>query len=343
MSFGEEGEGESDEREKRDVARRLRVEREKLHEALDAVETLKREKCELAGKVEEMASVRRELLAAKRDAQTWTLSQQTLTTKIRRMETEASAMKTQLGALLSKVSAYEDRERYERDAQSTSLGEREMLRRLEGADPKMALETLVRNACAKNKQMAAQQEEYNELMKSAREKEKIIKSLEARVESYRAGAVARNPTSAPLAGTSSAVLGGRANSKHSWGVEDPADFEDVDPTQPEAKKVKKMKSLRQGNDALMQMLAPKKQKSAPTVEIDDDDDVLADILNEVDARVEKKRRRSLTTSSRGAGSFLKSSPKALATADANGTYIKHGADGRGGRGKVIVARDGSTI
>ena len=328
-----------------EATRKLRVEREKLHDALDSVVTLKAEKRELEARLEESVSSRAELLAARKELQTSTLAQQTLTSKIRRMTDDAQAMKIQVGVMRKKLTAFEDRDRYEREVQSGSLREREMLQRLENADSKMALETLVRNLCAKNKQMAAQQEQYNELMKTMRDKEKEVKSLQARVEAYRVAAVQKplQPTSTPgaAAATSRAtdLLVGRAGSKHSWGVEDPTDFEYVDPTQPVAKKAKKAKSLRPGNDALMQKLAPKSKPASTSTAMntinladeEEEDDVLTDILNDVDARMEKKRQR-------GAGSFLKSSPKASAT---NGTFILHGADGRGGRAKVFVTKHGT--
>ena len=328
-----------------EATRKLRVEREKLHDALDSVVTLKAEKRELEARLEESVSSRAELLAARKELQTSTLAQQTLTSKIRRMTDDAQAMKIQVGVMRKKLTAFEDRDRYEREVQSGSLSEREMLQRLENADSKRALETLVRNLCAKNKQMAAQQEQYNELMKTMRDKEKEVKSLQARVEAYRVAAVQKpsQPTSTlgAAAATSRAtdLLVGRAGSKHSWGVEDPTDFEYVDPTQPVAKKAKKAKSLRPGNDALMRKLAPKSKPASTSTAMntinladeEEEDDVLSNILNDVDARMEKKRQR-------GAGSFLKSSPKASAT---NGTFILHGADGRGGRAKVFVTKHGT--
>lgn len=350
IGSGGGGVGASEEEAERrcaEASRKLRVEREKLHDALDEVEMLKGEKRELEARLGESVSSRAELLAARKELQTSTLAQQTLTSKIRRMTDDAQAMKIQVGVMRKKLTAFEDRDRYEREVQSGSLSEREMLRRLENADSKMALETLVRNLCAKNKQMAAQQEQYNELMKTMRDKEKQVKTLQARVEAYRVAAVHKpsQPTTTSAFGaaatTSKAIdlLGGRAGSKHSWGVDDPTDFEYVDPTQPVAKKAKKSQSLRPGNDALMRKLAPKskppstaaKTNTINLADEEEEDDVLTDILNDVDARMERKRQR-------GAGSFLKSSPKA---SSANGTFIKHGADGRGGRAKVFVTRHGA--
>ena len=107
--------------------------------------------------------------------------------------------------------------------------------------------------------------------------------------------------------------------------------------------------MRFGDDALMRRLAPAKPPSDEPIDLVQDDvadDVLADILNEVDERVERKRAAVATRptgdrSTHGtkkrkiAGSFLKSSPKAP-SASTTGTFIKHGADGRGWRGKFFA-------
>jgi hypothetical protein len=133
-------------------------------------------------------------------------------------------------------------------------------------------------------------------------------------------------------------------------VDDPSEFA-YPPTQRVADKKRVVKkSLRRGDDELMKKLAPPPPKRTSNrdeinlVSDDDDDgvedDVLANILNDVDARVERKRQKmaasgsAATNKTRRAGSFLKSSPRA--PSNSNGTFIKHGADGRGGRGKFFA-------
>jgi len=354
---GEDGARGADERYA-ECARELRRERERMREALDAIETLKREKDAIGRRATESDDARRALEKAKNELSAIRLAQDTLASKVRRDAREMKTLREKNDELTRSLSKFEDKERIEREvaASASSLGEREMLKRLEGSDPRLAMTTLVRNLCAKNKQIASQQEQYDALARKVREKEKDVKALEAKLDAFRD--VAKTQTAAkpkpaapaPPTSTGDFQLGGRANSRHAWGVDDPSEFA-YPPTQRVADKKRVVKkSLRRGDDELMKKLAPPPPKRTSNrdeinlVSDDDDDgvedDVLANILNDVDARVERKRQKmaasgsAATNKTRRAGSFLKSSPRA--PSNSNGTFIKHGADGRGGRGKFFA-------
>ena len=98
---------------------------------------------------------------------------------VRRGDDETRKLREKNADLAKTVAKFEDRERLEREvaANSSSLGEKEMMRRLERSDPRMAMTTLVRNLCAKNKQIASQQEQYDALARKVREKEKYVKFM----------------------------------------------------------------------------------------------------------------------------------------------------------------------
>jgi hypothetical protein len=335
-------------------ARELRRARERAREAEDAMETLRREKEAIEGRVKASDDARREVEAARREVRAMRLARDALATKARRDDEEKETLRAKHAALTRTLREFEDKERVEREvaASASSLGEREMLKRLEGSDPRLAMTTLVRNLCAKNKQIASQREQYDALARKVREKEKYIKALEAKVDAFRdaettrASAKPKPATREPA--TDAFPLGGRANSRHAWGVDDPSEFAHP-PTRRRAEKKRDGKtSLRQGDDGLMKRLAPPPTRDVRRDEInlvsDDDDvdgvedDVLANILNDVDERVARKRANAATSglapAKRRAGSFLKSSPRAPSVS--NGTFIKHGPDGRGGRGKFFA-------
>ena len=340
-----------------ECARRLSRERERMREALDEIETLKREKDAIGRRATESDDARRALEKAKNELSAIRLAQDALASKVRRDAREMKTLREKNDELTRSLSKFEDKERIEREvaASASSLGEREMLKRLEGSDPRLAMTTLVRNLCAKNKQIASQREQYDALARKVREKEKDVKALEAKLDAFRDVAKTQTtakpkPTAtAPPTATGDFHLGGRANSRHAWGVDDPSEFA-YPPTQRFADKKREVKkSLRQGADDLMKKLAPPPPKrklnrdEINLVSDDDDDDgveddVLANILNDVDERVERKRQKMAASGSaatkKRAGSFLKSSPRA--PSNSNGTFIKHGADGRGGRGKFFA-------
>lgn len=354
---GTPGGGDVDADARAESARRLRAERERLHDALDETATLKRELEAVRARATANEDVERALRQAKKDLTAANLAVQTLTAKARRGDDETRKLREKNALLAKTVAKFEDRERLEREVavNSSSLGEKEMMRRLERSDPRMAMTTLVRNLCAKNTQISSQQEQYDALVRRMRDKEREAKSLEAKVEAYRAttsGSVAgtsdaRRETTDKVASARTAAagafpIGGRASSKFAWGVDDPSEFEhhgDVARAVPvETKPRAKKNPLRRGDDPLMKKLAPPSTKKTKTTnadvlnllsdEDDGDDGLLANILNEVDERAARKRRRP-------AGSFLKASPNKASSA-ANGTFIKHGADGRGGRGKFFA-------
>ena len=342
--------------ERAETARRARADRERLGDALDEMATLKRELQEARAHASANEEVERELRQKENALTALKLSAQTLKAKVRRGDDETRKLREKNADLAKTVAKFEDRERLEREvaANSSSLGEKEMMRRLERSDPRMAMTTLVRNLCAKNTQISSQQEQYDELVRRMREKEREVKSLETKVEAYRA-------TSGSIAGTSDArrekektetnkaptagafPIGGRASSKFAWGVDDPSEFEHQSAARaaPVRKNSREKRNpLRRGDDPLMKKLAPpstnktkateKEVMSLLSDEDDGDDGLLANILNDVDERAARKRRRP-------AGSFLKASPNKKERApNANGTFIKHGADGRGGRGKFFA-------
>ncbi len=345
--------------ERAETARRARADRERLDEALDETAALKikleRELQEARAHASANEEVERKLRQAENNLTVLKLSVQTLTAKVRQGDVETRKLREKNAGLAKTVAKFEDRERLEREvaANSSSLGEKEMMRRLERSDPRMAMTTLVRNLCAKNTQISSQQEQYDELVRRMREKEREVKSLETKVEAYRA-------TSGSVAGTSDArrekektetnkaptagafPIGGRASSKFAWGVDDPSEFEHQSAARaaPVRKNSREKRNpLRRGDDPLMKKLAPpstnktkateKQVMSLLSDEDDGDDGLLANILNDVDERAARKRRRP-------AGSFLKASPNKERAPNANGTFIKHGADGRGGRGKFFA-------
>ncbi len=345
--------------ERAETARRARADRERLDEALDETAALKikleRELQEARAHASANEEVERKLRQAENNLTVLKLSVQTLTAKVRQGDVETRKLREKNAGLAKTVAKFEDRERLEREvaANSSSLGEKEMMRRLERSDPRMAMTTLVRNLCAKNTQISSQQEQYDELVRRMREKEREVKSLETKVEAYRA-------TSGSVAGTSDArrekektetnkaptagafPIGGRASSKFAWGVDDPSEFEHQSAARaaPVRKNSREKRNpLRRGDDPLMKKLAPpstnktkateKEVMSLLSDEDDGDDGLLANILNDVDERAARKRRRP-------AGSFLKASPNKERAPNANGTFIKHGADGRGGRGKFFA-------
>ena len=345
--------------ERAETARRARADRERLDEALDETAALKikleRELKEARAHASANEEVERKLRQAENDLTELKLSVQTLNAKVRQGDVETRKLREKNAGLAKTVAKLEDRERLEREvaANSSSLGEKEMMRRLERSDPRMAMTTLVRNLCAKNTQISSQQEQYDELVRRMREKEREVKSLETKVAAYRA-------TSGSVAGTSDArrekektetnkapaagafPIGGRASSKFAWGVDDPSEFEHQSAARaaPVRKNSREKRNpLRRGDDPLMKKLAPpstnktkateKEVMSLLSDEDDGDDGLLANILNDVDERAARKRRRP-------AGSFLKASPNKERAPNANGTFIKHGADGRGGRGKFFA-------
>ena len=341
--------------ERAETARRARADRERLGEALDEIATLKRELREARAHASVNEEVERKLRQKENALTELELSARMLKAKVDRGDDETRKLREKNADLAKKVAMFEDRERLEREvaANSSSLGEKEMMRRLERSDPRMAMTTLVRNLCAKNTQISSQQEQYDELVRRMREKEREVKSLETKVEAYRA-------TSGSVAGTSDArrekektetnkaptagafPIGGRASSKFAWGVDDPSEFEHQSAARaaPVRKNSREKRNpLRRGDDPLMKKLAPpstnktkateKQVMSLLSDEDDGDDGLLANILNDVDERAARKRRRP-------AGSFLKASPNKERAPNANGTFIKHGADGRGGRGKFFA-------
>jgi len=341
--------------ERAETARRARADRERLGEALDEIATLKRELREARAHASVNEEVERKLRQKENALTELELSARMLKAKVDRGDDETRKLREKNADLAKKVAMFEDRERLEREvaANSSSLGEKEMMRRLERSDPRMAMTTLVRNLCAKNTQISSQQEQYDELVRRMREKEREVKSLETKVEAYRA-------TSGSVAGTSDArrekektetnkaptagafPIGGRASSKFAWGVDDPSEFEHQSAARaaPVRKNSREKRNpLRRGDDPLMKKLAPpstnktkateKEVMSLLSDEDDGDDGLLANILNDVDERAARKRRRP-------AGSFLKASPNKERAPNANGTFIKHGADGRGGRGKFFA-------
>lgn len=341
--------------ERAETERRARADREPLGEALDEIATLKRELREARAHASANEEVERKLRQKENALTALELSARTLKAKVDRGDDETRKLREKNADLAKKVAMFEDRERLEREvaANSSSLGEKEMMRRLERSDPRMAMTTLVRNLCAKNTQISSQQEQYDELVRRMREKEREVKSLETKVEAYRA-------TSGSVAGTSDArrekektetnkaptagafPIGGRASSKFAWGVDDPSEFEHQSAARaaPVRKNSREKRNpLRRGDDPLMKKLAPpstnktkateKQVMSLLSDEDDGDDGLLANILNDVDERAARKRRRP-------AGSFLKASPNKERAPNANGTFIKHGADGRGGRGKFFA-------
>ena len=341
--------------ERAETERRARADRERLGEALDEIATLKRELREARAHASANEEVERKLRQKENALTALELSARMLKAKVDRGDDETRKLREKNADLAKKVAMFEDRERLEREvaANSSSLGEKEMMRRLERSDPRMAMTTLVRNLCAKNTQISSQQEQYDELVRRMREKEREVKSLETKVEAYRA-------TSGSVAGTSDArrekektetnkaptagafPIGGRASSKFAWGVDDPSEFEHQSAARaaPVRKNSREKRNpLRRGDDPLMKKLAPpstnktkateKQVMSLLSDEDDGDDGLLANILNDVDERAARKRRRP-------AGSFLKASPNKERAPNANGTFIKHGADGRGGRGKFFA-------
>ena len=341
--------------ERAETERRARADRERLGEALDEIATLKRELREARAHASANEEVERKLRQKENALTALELSARMLKAKVDRGDDETRKLREKNADLAKKVAMFEDRERHEREvaANSSSLGEKEMMRRLERSDPRMAMTTLVRNLCAKNTQISSQQEQYDELVRRMREKEREVKSLETKVEAYRA-------TSGSVAGTSDArrekektetnkaptagafPIGGRASSKFAWGVDDPSEFEHQSAARaaPVRKNSREKRNpLRRGDDPLMKKLAPpstnktkateKQVMSLLSDEDDGDDGLLANILNDVDERAARKRRRP-------AGSFLKASPNKERAPNANGTFIKHGADGRGGRGKFFA-------
>lgn len=341
--------------ERAETERRARADREPLGEALDEIATLKRELREARAHASANEEVERKLRQKENALTALELSARMLKAKVDRGDDETRKLREKNADLAKKVAMFEDRERLEREvaANSSSLGEKEMMRRLERSDPRMAMTTLVRNLCAKNTQISSQQEQYDELVRRMREKEREVKSLETKVEAYRA-------TSGSVAGTSDArrekektetnkaptagafPIGGRASSKFAWGVDDPSEFEHQSAARaaPVRKNSREKRNpLRRGDDPLMKKLAPpstnktkateKQVMSLLSDEDDGDDGLLANILNDVDERAARKRRRP-------AGSFLKASPNKERAPNANGTFIKHGADGRGGRGKFFA-------
>ena len=330
-----------------DVARRLASERERSRAAEDALATVERELRECRRLEAEDAAVRDELGRLRREANAQKLARTALSR-------ENGKLKETNDALSRRLTVLEDKERVEREisrSSASSLGEREMLKRLQGSDARTAMTTLVRNLCAKNKHMASQQEQYDALVRRIRDKESEIKTLESKVEAYRAAAKSNEQLGvAPAA----PEIRARASRARAWGSED-ANECTIERAGKRAgdKRVGKTRESRQplrfGDDALMRRLAPAKPPSDEPIDLVQDDvadDVLADILNEVDERVERKRAAVATRptgdrSTHGtkkrkiAGSFLKSSPKAP-SASTTGTFIKHGADGRGGRGKFFA-------
>ena len=210
--------------------RRARADRERLGEALDEIATLKRELREARAHASANEEVERKLRQKENALTALELSARMLKAKVDRGDDETRKLREKNADLAKKVAMFEDRERLEREvaANSSSLGEKEMMRRLERSDPRMAMTTLVRNLCAKNTQISSQQEQYDELVRRMREKEREVKSLETKVEAYRA-------TSGSVAGTSDArrekektetnkaptagafPIGGRASSKFAWG------------------------------------------------------------------------------------------------------------------------------
>ena len=172
--------------ERAETARRARADRERLGEALDEMATLKRELQEARAHASANEEVEQELRQKENELRALNLSAQTLAAKVRRGDVETRKLREKNADLAKTVAKFEDRERLEREvaANSSSLGEKEMMRRLERSDPRMAMTTLVRNLCAKNTQISSQQEQYDELVRRMREKEREVKSLETKVEAY---------------------------------------------------------------------------------------------------------------------------------------------------------------
>ena len=338
-----------------ECARRLRFERQKLHDALDQGETLKAEIRALRETARTGEELNAEIARLNRDLRTSKLAQDALTSKVRRSASEIKRLTDKERTMETRLKTYENKERLERDVSANAASEREMLKRLEGNDPKLAMETLVRNLVAKNKQMTSQQEAYHALAKQIREKEKEINALEQKVRAYKSRATSTTvnvaePAPAPeMTTTNKKTVGGKE-----W--EDPVLDSITGSKKPRFAAAKSLRSS--GKDAWIREMAAASSRSAKTktkgpkadstinlAEEEEEDDVLADILNDVDVRMDRKRRAAAAGADsastggalkkRPAGSFLKSSPKAPTS---TGTFIRHGADGRGGRGKFFVER-----
>lgn len=336
-----------------ECARRLRFERQKLHDALDEGETLKAEIRALRETARTGEELNAEIARLNRDLRTSKLAQDALTSKVRRSASEIKRLTDKERTMETRLKTYENKERLERDVSANAASEREMLKRLEGNDPKLAMETLVRNLVAKNKQMTSQQEAYHALAKQIREKEKEINALEQKVRAYKSRATSAVDVAAPPAAPETTTAAIKKQVGKEW--EDPV----LDSITGSKKPRATAKSLRSsGKDAWIREMAAASSRSAKTktkgpkadstinlAEEEEEDDVLADILNDVDVRMDRKRRAAAAGADaastggafkkRPAGSFLKSSPKALTS---TGTFIRHGADGRGGRGKFFVDR-----
>lgn len=358
-SFGVDDGGDNNNGDGRyaECARRLRFERQKLHDALDEGETLKAEIRALRETARTGEELNAEIARLNRDLRTSKLAQDALTSKVRRSASEIKRLTDKERTMETRLKTYENKERLERDVSANAASEREMLKRLEGNDPKLAMETLVRNLVAKNKQMTSQQEAYHALAKQIREKEKEINALEQKVRAYKSRATSTTvnvaePAPAPeMTTTNKKTVGGKE-----W--EDPVlDYSiGASSKKPRFAAAKSLRSS--GKDAWIREMAAASSRSAKTktkgpkadstinlAEEEEEDDVLADILNDVDVRMDRKRRAAAAGADaastggalkkRPAGSFLKSSPKAPTS---TGTFIRHGADGRGGRGKFFVER-----
>ena len=336
-----------------ECARRLRFERQKLHDALDEGETLKAEIRALRETARTGEELNAEISRLNRDLRTSKLAQDALTSKVRRSASEIKRLTDKERTMETRLKTYENKERLERDVSANAASEREMLKRLEGNDPKLAMETLVRNLVAKNKQMTSQQEAYHALAKQIREKEKEINALEQRVRAYKSRATSAVDVAAAPAAPEMTTAAMKKTAGKEW--EDPV----LDSITGSKKPRAAAKSLRSsGKDGWIREMAAASLRSAKTktkgpkadstinlAEEEEEDDVLADILNDVDVRMDRKRRAAAAGADaastggalkkRPAGSFLKSSPKAPTS---TGTFIRHGADGRGGRGKFFVDR-----
>jgi len=346
----DEDAGGSDDGRYAECARRLRLERQKLHEALDEGETLKAEIRALRETARTGEELNAEIARLNRDLRASKLAQDALTSKVRRCASEIKRLTDKERSMETRLKTYENKERLERDVSANAASEREMLKRLEGNDPKLAMETLVRNLVAKNKQMTSQQEAYHALAKQIREKEKEVNALEQKVRAYKSRGTSAVDIAPSTAMATTTTAKNKAGGKE-W--EDPV-LDSIAEKKPRAA----AKSLRSsGKDAWIREMAAASSRSAKTktkgsradstinlAEEEEEDDVLADILNDVDVRMDRKRRAAAAgadaastggAKKRPAGSFLKSSPKAPTS---TGTFIRHGADGRGGRGKFFVDR-----
>jgi chromosome segregation ATPase len=322
---------------------------------LDQGETLKAEIRALRETARTGEELNAEIARLNRDLRTSKLAQDALTSKMRRSASEIKRLTDKERTMETRLKTYENKERLERDVSANAASEREMLKRLEGNDPKLAMETLVRNLVAKNKQMTSQQEAYHALAKQIREKEKEINALEQKVRAYKSRATSTTvnvaePAPAPeMTTTNKKTVGGKE-----W--EDPVLDSITGSKKPRFAAAKSLRSS--GKDGWIREMAAASSRSAKTktkgpkadstinlAEEEEEDDVLADILNDVDVRMDRKRRAAAAGADaastggalkkRPAGSFLISSPKAPTS---TGTFIRHGADGRGGRGKFFVER-----